>query len=164
MRVVQIVGGVVSTFTGSLDYMRRRIISELTGLADGYADTGWKLADPIQAFETIKDEFTFVLLESGGLMAVSSNVPWFSQEHVLSEEWLGAGVTTSAAVEAMNAICKQAGISRFEVGTRAAPGQRHQAASRLYQRDGLRVSTITLTGDTHEQEDSTQGYGPAKTA
>lgn len=146
MRVLQIVDGTVSTFTGNREYIRHRIISELTRLAEVYKGTGWQLAEPVVAFHTTEDEFTFVLLESGGMMAVSANVPWFAQEHVLSEEWLGAGVTTTEAVEAMKAICKQAGIRRFEVGTRAAPDQRHTAAARLYQRDGLRLTTITLEG------------------
>lgn len=167
MRVLQIVDGVVTALTAYKykGYIRHRIISELTGLAEGYKDTGWKLADPVEAFATIKDEFTFVLLESGGMMAVSTNVPWFAQEHVLCEEWLGAGVTTTEAASAMKAICKQAGISRFEVGTRAVPKQKHSAAARLYQRDGLRLTTITLEGVMNdEQEDAAQGNGSAETA
>lgn len=167
MRVLQIVDGTVTPFTKyrQRGYIRHRIISELTRLAEGYKDTGWKLADPVEAFHTIKDEFTFVLLESGGIMAVSSNVPWFAQEHVLCEEWLGAGVTTTEAASAMKAICKQAGIRRFEVGTRAVPNQKHSAAARLYQRDGLRLTTITLEGVMNdEQEDVAEGNGSVETA
>lgn len=163
MRVLQIINGRIVKYVGSLGLIRSRIISELTGLAEGYKDTGWKVTCPIKAFHRTRGEFTFVLLESGGIMAVSSQVPWFAEQHVLSEEWLGAGVTVSDAADVLYLMCKTMGFSRFEVGTRATPGQKHEAAARLYQRQGLRLSTISLEGVVeHEQETVTQGDGSSQ--
>ena len=87
MRVLQILNGKIFA-AGRNDLIRARIISELTALAEGYKGTGWKVTCPIKAFHRTKDEFTFVLLESGGIMAVSSQVPWFAEQHVLCEEWI----------------------------------------------------------------------------
>ena len=161
MRVLQIVDGELTTAHYRQRHIHRaRIISELTALAEGYKGTGWKITCPIEAYHKTKDVFTFVILESGGIMAVSSQVPWFAEEHVLCEEWLGAGVTVSDAADALYLMCKSMGFTRFEVGTRATPGQKHEAAARLYQRQGLRLSTISLEGVvTHEQETVTQGDG-----
>ena len=159
MRVLQIVDGNIYKVAETPQH-RARIISELTALAEGYKGTGWKITCPIKAFHRIREDFTFILLESGGIMAVSSQVPWFAEEYVLCEEWLGAGVKTWHAAEALRLMCKTMGFTRFEVGTRAAPGQKHEAAARLYQRQGLRLSTISLEGVIdHEQETVTQGDG-----
>lgn len=159
MRVLQIVNGRIVRYVGSMGLVRSRIISELTGLAEAYKDTGWKITCPIKAFRRTQG-FTFVMLESGGIMAVSSQVPWFAEEHVLCEEWIGAGVTTEEAADALRLMCKVMGFSRFEVGTRATPGQKHEAAARLYQRQGLRLSTISLEGVVeHEQETTAQSNG-----
>lgn len=163
MRVLQIINGRIVKYVGSLGLIRSRIISELTGLAEGYKGTGWKVSCPVKAFERTQNEFTYVLLEDGGIMAVSSQVPWFAEEFVLCEEWLGAGVTVHEAAEALRLMCKTMGFTRFEVGTRAAPGQKHEAAARLYQRQGLRLSTISLEGVVNdEQETVTQGHGSSQ--
>lgn len=163
MRVVQILNGKIFA-AGRNDLIRARIISELTALAEGYKGTGWKVTCPIKAFHRTKDEFTFVLLESGGIMAVSSQVPWFAEQHVLSEEWIGAGVTTQEAIDTLKLMAEVMGFERYEVGTRATPGQRHEASARLYQRQGLRVSTIALEGvvEHGQQKDSSQGDGSSQ--
>lgn len=160
MRVLTIIDNTIRRYSGGERYIRQRVISELTRLAEGYKDTGWHVTDPVKAYHRTREDFTFVLLHCGGIMAVSSHVPWFAEEHVLSEEWIGAGVTTEEAADAMRLMCKVMGFTRFEVGTRATPGQKHEAAARLYQRQGLRLSTISLEGVvTHEQETVTQGDG-----
>lgn len=159
MRVLMIDRGkIIKMGEADMPRLRSRIIAELTTLAEGYKGTGWKVSCPIKAFERTKNEFTFVLLESGGIMAVSSQVPWFAEQHVLSEEWIGAGVTTQEAINTLKLMSTVMGFERYEVGTRAAPGQKHEAAARLYQRQGLRLSTISLEGVIeHEQKDSSQG-------
>lgn len=154
--------GSVRPFTDSGWYMKNRIISELTRLSEEYRSTGWKMEDPYMAYQAIKDEFQFVVLPDGGVMAVSTNKPWFSREWVLCEEFIGAGVTTEQAAFALRCIAKAIRVNRFEVGTRATPGAKHQAAARLYQRAGLTCSTITLGGTVDEQEDSSQGDGPTQ--
>lgn len=159
MRVLRVSAGKLHTVP-TLAYHRFRIIAELTTLAEQYKGTGWKITDPVKAFQRTKDEFTFIMLESGGIMAVSSQVPWFAEQHVLSEEWIGAGVTTQEAIDTLKLMATVMGFERYEVGTRAAPGQKHEAAARLYQRQGLRLSTISLEGVVeHEQETVTQGHG-----
>lgn len=161
MRVLQIVGGKLFRVPeADHPMLRSRIISELTALAEGYKGTGWKITCPIKAFHRTRGEFTFVLLASGGIMAVSSQVPWFAEQHVLSEEWIGAGVTTQEAIDTLKLMATVMGFERYEVGTRAAPGQKHEAAARLYQRQGLRLSTISLEGVVNdEQETVTQSDG-----
>lgn len=163
MRVLQIVGGNIYK-VAETPLHRARIISELTALADGYRGTGWKVTCPIKAFHRTREDFAFLLLESGGIMAVSSQVPWFAEQHVLSEEWIGAGVTTQEAIDTLKLMATVMGFERYEVGTRATPGQRHEASARLYQRQGLRVSTIALEGvvEHGQQKDSSEGDGPAQ--
>lgn len=145
MRMIHVLGSgdiVPLVYTNSL---RQEVLSVLTVLADQFKETGVPTRCPIEALEIIGPELTFVRL-STGWMAVSTNMPWYSTEHVLCEEFVGPGVTTEQAVEALEAICKATGVRRYEVGTRAAPQQKHEAVARLYQRQGLRLSTVSLEG------------------
>lgn len=140
--------------SGSLtSYIRRRMLVDLTILADQYKDQGWSLVRPEEAVQAwLESSGALLVFPDFRLMMVSTCAPWFASDQVLNEEWIGQGITTEDAVKAMKAVASQIGVQRIEVGTRATPGQRHEAASRLYQRLGLRPMTITLGGNIHEQE------------
>lgn len=152
MRMIQVLpsGGIVPLmYTNSL---RQEVLTVLTVLADQFKETGVPTRCPIEALELIGPELTFVRLGTGW-MAVSTNMPWYSTEHVLCEEFIGPGVSVEQAVEALEAICKATGVHRYEVGTRAAPRQKHQAVAQLYQRQGLRLSTISLEGVVDNEQE-----------
>ena len=150
MRVILIDDGM--PVLGELtDHLRKLMLVDLVILRQQYRDAGWALVRPEEALETfLESDMALVVLPGDRLMMVSAGRPWFSPDIILSEEWLGHGVTVPEAVEVMKAIGRAHGIERFEVGTRATPGQRHEAAARLYQRQGLRLSTCVLEGKTHE--------------
>lgn len=147
MRVI-IIGSEGSVRVGVLtEALRKHVLVELCILHTRYGAEGWQLKGPLEGLEAlIESDRILVQLASGRLMCVDLAQPWFSPEWVLGEEWLGNGVGTTEAVDAMRLLCRKFNVSRFEVGTRASPGQRHQAVARLYQRSGLRPSTIVLEG------------------
>lgn len=134
-------------------HLRRLMLVDLTILAAQYTGTPWTLKRPEEAQEALlESDAILVVFPDNALMCVSLGQPWFSSDWVLSEEWLGHGVNTDRAVQALQHIAKALNVKRFEVGTRATPGQRHEAAARLYQRQGLRLSTCVLEGEVDEQE------------
>lgn len=146
-------------------YLRSLALVDLTILADRYKGTPWTLRRPEDALEQLlESDCILVSLSHQRLMCVSLGQPWFSTDWVLSEEWLGDCVTVPEAIGVLTALGKALNVQRFEVGTRATPGQRHEAAARLYQRQGLRLSTCVLEGEINEQESPTQSNGSPETA
>lgn len=140
------VGGILTT------YLRHRMLVDLTILASQYREVGYQLISPVKAMTAWEDsDGALVVFSDFRLMMVTAGAPWFASDVVLYEEWIGQGVTTDDAIKAMKAIAPHIGATKISVGTRATPGQRHEAAARLYQRQGLRPSTITLEGDVNER-------------
>lgn len=132
-------------------HLRRLVLCDLTILAAQYAGQGWELRRPEEALEGFQtDDYALLVLPGDRLIMVSAGRPWFSPELVFSEEWVGHGVTTAEACDAIRLVAAKFGATKFEVGTRATPGARHDAAARLYQRQGMRLSTHVLVGDIHE--------------
>lgn len=148
MRVI-IIGSDNSIEFGELtQHLRRLILCDLTILAAQYVGQGWELRRPEEALETFEDDgYALLVLPGDRLMMVTGGRPWFSPELVFSEEWVGHGVTTDDVAWAMRVVGRHFGATKFEVGTRATPGARHEAAARLYQRSGLRLATNVLVGD-----------------
>lgn len=133
------------------DHLRRLVLCDLTILAAQYREAGWDLKRPEEAIREFYDEvYALVVLPGDRLMMVSSGIPWFANDPTISEEWIGYGVSVAEAADTLRLLGRQFGATKFEVGTRATPGARHNAAARLYQRQGLRLSTNVLVGDIHE--------------
>lgn len=147
-------------------YLRKLMLADLTILAHQYRDTPWVLKRPEEALEEILDgDDVLIVFPDNRLMCASLVQPWFSKDWVLSEEWVGHGLTTDEVIRAMRMIAKTLQVKRIVVGTRAAPGQRHEAVARRYQQQGLRLATIVLEDEVHECKETEEGRdagdGPA---
>lgn len=130
------------------------LLCSLYALRDGYASTGWKLVEPEEAAAELMDDNLFVFV-GDKLMCLSESRPWFSAENVITEEFVDEGIPLDTVVDVLKAVCERAGCNRFTVGTRAAANQRHAGLAKLYQRQGLSVSTVELVGELHgKQKDS----------
>lgn len=132
------------------DTQRLIIAVALSELKAGYAQTGWSTASVEEAMDALDGNlFVFVGCR---VMCLSQCRPWFSAEDVLTEEFVGPGIGMQTATQVMRLAAKTMNVRRFVVGTRAAAKQRQAGLARLYQREGLSVSTIELMGETDEQE------------
>lgn len=121
------------------------LLCSLYDLRDGYAPTGWKLAEPETAAAELIDDGLFVFV-ADKIICLSEARPWFSSEHVITEEFVDQGIPLDTVVQVMRAVCALVGCQRFTVGTRAAANQRHAGLAKLYQQHGLAVSTVELMG------------------
>lgn len=135
------------------DTQRLIVLATLSELKEGYAVTGWPTALVKDAMESLIEGNLFVFV-GDKVMCLSQCRPWFSAEDILTEEFVGNGIGLETVTRVMRVAASVMGVSRFVVGTRAAANQRQAGLARLYQREGLTVSTIELMGTTHEQENS----------
>ena len=132
---------------------RSLLLLSLYTLRDRYAGEGWALETPETAAEELTPGNLFVFV-GDKLMCLSQSKPWFSAEYVITEEFVDEGIPLETVKAVCEAACRDIGIRRYTVGTRAAPNQRHAGLASLYQREGLTVSTVELMGVIHEQKDS----------
>lgn len=130
---------------------RSLLLLSLYTLRDRYAGEGWALETPETAAEELTPGNLFVFVDDK-LMCLSQSKPWFSAEYVITEEFVDEGILLETVKAVCEAACREIGIRRYTVGTRAAPNQRHAGLASLYQREGLTVSTVELMGVIHEQE------------
>lgn len=125
------------------------VSSALAVLREQYACQGWRDIVPVMsAVQTVLDNFELVeVVDDSGtsLMAYSAEIPWFTGECILVEEFVIGGAGLSTVVDAMAALAKIHGCSRLVLGTRAARGGKHSALARLYERTGCVVSCMELT-------------------
>lgn len=138
----------------SAETQRRLLRLSLLHLKEEYEKTGWRVAEVEDAMEELIPGNLFVFV-GANIICLSESRPWFSAERVLTEEFVDPNIGLETVVE----ICKYAAevvdVRRFTVGTRAAANQRHAGLAKLYQKQGLSVSTVELVGVVHgQQEDS----------
>ncbi len=124
---------------------RKLLRISLYGLRQEYEKTGWALVPLDVAMEEIIPGNMFVFV-GDKIMGVSAAKPWFSSEGLVVEEFVDYGIPLDTVVAVLKASASIYGVRRYAVGTRAAMKQRHSALARLYEREGLSVSTIELTG------------------
>lgn len=125
------------------------VLAEMEHLREAYQiQTGWECADAAEALAEFEDSSLFVFI-GHKVMVLSETRPWFSKERVLTEEFIGQGIDIETAVAVMQETCRTVDIKRFTVGTRAAANGRHAGLAKLYQREGLTVSTVELMGEIH---------------
>lgn len=125
------------------------LLASLYALRDRYASEGWALETPENAAQELLDGNIFIFV-GDKLMCLSQAKPWFSTEFVLTEEFVDEGISLETVKAVCEYACREIGIKRYTVGTRAAANQRHAGLARLYQREGLTVSTVELMGVIHE--------------
>lgn len=133
------------------------LMASLYALHDKYKGEGWVLETPEEAAKELVQGNLFVFI-GHRLICLSQTKPWFSKEHIVVEEFVDEGIQLETVKAVCEFACRTIGLRRYTVGTRAATNQRHAGLARLYQREGLTVSTVELMGVIHEQEDS-QGSG-----
>lgn len=136
----------------SIRAQKQLLLISLYALRESYADTGWDIRSPQEAAEELMDGGLFVFVGSQ-LMCLSDVRPWFSNEHVITEEFVDPGIPLETVKAVMEYVCRLMGFKRYMVGTRAAANQRHAGLAKKYQQEGLSVSTVELMGVVHEQED-----------
>ena len=113
-------------------------------LRDQYASQGWKgIVHPRTGAEHAVREFELVKVEDGWV-AFSLVEPWFTTEHILTEEFI-VDVPVPVAVALLEFLASKAKATRLMVGTRAAPNGRHFGLAKIYSQYGLVPSTIELT-------------------
>lgn len=126
------------------------ILSELEHLKQGYEDReGWPCTTAEEALTQIERSSIFVF-DGHKVLALSAVQPWFSKEEVLTEDFVGQGMDIPTVVAIMREVCKVVCLKRFTVGTRAAANGRHAGLARLYENEGLSVSTLELKGEIDE--------------
>lgn len=132
---------------------RHLLLCSLYALRDTYLATGWQMKTPEEAAEALteSEDDSFFVFVGDKLVCLSAAQPWFSKEYVLTEEFVDPGVPPETVKAIMLEVCRLVDIDRFEVGTRAVANQRHAGLSRLYQQQGLAVSTVTLMGVVNGQ-------------
>ena len=133
------------------------LLASLYVLRDKYKDEGWDLETPENAAHELEQGNLFVFV-GDKLMCLSQVKPWFSKEHIITEEFVDEGIPLATVKAVCEFAGREIGVKRYTVGTRAATNQRHAGLASLYQREGLTVSTVELMGVIHEQKDS-QGSG-----
>lgn len=113
-------------------------------LKDQYEGQGWKNLCPYTAAVNAVDDFDLVYVD-GGLIGFTVGQPWFvSGGDCISEEFV-YDVPVDTVVKVLKDIGTRAGCKRLLLGTRAVPRGKHAALARLYEGQGLAVSTIELT-------------------
>lgn len=149
MWAVSWIGGKLEECEWKPHQQRILVLAELEHLRETYeATTGWACVTAEEALEEIEGGSLFVFV-GHRVMVLSESKPWFSAERVLVEEFIGAGIDTETAVAVMRETCRTVDIKRFTVGTRAVANGRHAGLAKLYQREGLTVSTVELMGEEH---------------
>ncbi|ANH51093.1 hypothetical protein FDH02_gp17 [Pseudomonas phage VSW-3] len=124
---------------------RRLVLVSLYALHREYTATGWDLTDPESALKELEDHSAFVFIDDR-VICLSESKPWFSNEPVVSEEFVTDGIRPEQVKQVIEAVCRLMGVRRYAVGTRAVANGRHAGLSKLYQQEGLTVSTVELTG------------------
>jgi hypothetical protein len=135
------------------------IVGELEHLKEKYEEaTGWECVDPLTYFQEIEHGSLFVFVDHK-VLCLNEVRPGFSKERILAEEFVGQGIDTETVVAVCRKVCATIGLKRFVVGTRAPANGRIAGLAKMYQRQGLSVSTIELMGEVHEQQKDPQGGG-----
>lgn len=146
--------GQLSACTLSEAVQRKLLLCSMYSLRVEYAPTGWQMVTPEEAADALgNDDDNLFVFVGYNMVCLTQCRPWFSAEDVITEEFVDQDIPLETVVEIMQAVARLAGCRRFSVGTRAAANQRHAGLARLYQRQGLAVSTVELMGVVHEQED-----------
>lgn len=120
----------------------------LQALRTEYVKTGWEVATVSDAMDDLISGNLFVFVGTQ-IICLSEGRPWFSAERVLTEEFVDPGIGLETVIEIMKAAADIVDVKRFTVGTRAAANQRHAGLAKLYQKQGLTVSTVELVGVIH---------------
>jgi len=127
---------------------RELLRASLYTLKAEYEKTGWKVAKVADAMDDLIPGNLFVFV-GPAIICLSEGRPWFSAERVLTEEFVDPGIGLETVIEVMRAAANIVDVNRFTVGTRAAANQRHAGLAKLYQKQGLTVSTVELVGVIH---------------
>lgn len=132
--------------------LRKEVLGQLTRFWDVLTGKGWgKVIDPEAAADILLDSFIHLRVE-GGLIACSTVQPWFSDEVMLAEEVV-YDLAPKDIVPAMEALAKLLGCSRIVVGTRAVSRDRHLALAKVFQQEGMSVSTVELMREVHQSSE-----------
>ena len=127
---------------------RALLRASMHALKAEYEKTGWKVASATAAMTELIPGNLFVFV-GPNIICLSEGRPWFSAERVLTEEFVDPGIGLETVIEIMKAAADIVDVKRFTVGTRAAANQRHAGLAKLYQKQGLTVSTVELVGVIH---------------
>ena len=124
---------------------RRAVLCTLSTLAQGYEKSGWAVTTPEKALFELEQGNLFVFVGVHP-MCISMDKPWFATEFVLIEEFVSQGIGLAPVVAIMRKAMDVMSARRFVVGTRAVLNQRHGGLAKLYEREGLAISAVELTG------------------
>lgn len=148
MYIYSFVGGELVACVFPEHTARRLILASMYALHKGYSETGWRLKDPEEALAELEGHAAFVFV-GDKVICLTESQPWFSDESIVSEEFVTDGIHPVLTIAVIKAVCGLMNIRRFAVGTRAVANERHAGLAKLYQRDGLTVSAIELSGVVH---------------
>jgi hypothetical protein len=130
------------------------VLAELQDLRDEYERmTGWECVTPEEYLADIETTALFVFVNDK-VVCLSETRPGFSRETVIAEEFVGRGVDVRTVAAIARAAGAMVGLKRFVVGTRAPANGRIAGLAKLYQREGLAISTIELMGEVNGQQEN----------
>jgi hypothetical protein len=151
-------GGAMVECEWSAETQRRLLRLSLLYLKTEYEKTGWRVAEVDDAMEELIPGNLFVFV-GPHIVCLSECRPWFSAERVLTEEFVDPNIGLDTVVDICRHAANVVDVRRFTVGTRAAANQRHAGLAKLYQKQGLSVSTVELVGVIHGQQENQEDRG-----
>jgi hypothetical protein len=135
------------------------VSNALAVLREQYACQGWEGIIPVMsAVQTVLDNFELIeVVDAHGtsLVAYSAEIPWFTSESLLVEEFIVGDAALDTVVDALEAMAKAYGCTRLVLGTRAVRDAKHFALSKLYERTGCSVSCVELSKPIPNQPEHT---------